>query len=551
MRERRGIEHGSGEAREGDTGPAPQMAHVRVQRQCACGATVAGPGGACGECDRKRVARKAAGPELDAEAPDVRTPDALLAGLGAGEPFGGAARDRMERSLGHDFRSIRIHADAAGANAAHALGAHGFAIGDHVGFAAGRYNPGTPGGDALLAHELAHTLQQGGGAAGPGVADEVLESDADRAAFDAMASLYGGADAAAAPTQRTAGSRLSLSRCARRTEPEHALTHDEAMVARARRMLPIVRRYIAEFHARRQMHDILLMRRRQIEDPLAAATRRPELETANLRALNRAPLRVELAEGVVRFHARFQVRFEDPAHAARLGAIRGAVQRAADTVWTSPEGESMYGRRFEMQTTVEAESGTRDPDFWLIVVRAGDLDPVTHPGCALPDPRPVVAAVTDSNCDGGVMNLPPRGMTDASLIGHEMLHLFGLVDRYLMTTAMPPPTTTPLPSGSPPRPPPTPTTSTTAMRETGGRPDPLGSERGPILAEDLAFIYDNLGIFESDEADFARRIGMDLGRAMRFEAWCEETIRLGRDASSLIRPREDFRDRMFRNAEDL
>jgi len=551
----RRVEHGAPEAtRDGarDGGVvAPARSSVRVQRACACGATTA-DGGACEAC-RQRLSRKAPTPQLGAPHSAMTEPDQLLSTLGAGEPLDGGARDRMERALGHDFRAIRVHADDTAATAARDLDAHAFALGQHVGFAAGQYAPGTLAGDALLAHELAHTVQQAGGAAGPSVADELLESDADRAALNAMGALYGGADGAAAPSQRTAGSHLSLSRCGQQPQAAgHPMTHDEAMVARARRMLPVIRSHIAEFQARRFMRDSLAMQRRQIEDPLAETEGRPAREAANIAAMNRAPLRVELTGDAVVFHVRFQVRFEDPAHADRLGTLRSAVQRAADTVWTAPQGEAMHGRRFEMQTEVEAEEGARDPAFWLIVVRSADNAPVTHPGCNLPDPRPVVAAVTEPSCDGGVMNLPPGSVGNASLIGHEIQHLFGLVDRYLLTSTMPPPSTTPRPPGSPPPPPPTPVVGTIAMRSPGeGRRDPLGSERGPILREDLAFIFENLGVFDSDEAEFARRIGMDLGRAMRLESWCVETIRLGRDASSLYRPREDFRDRMTRDAEDL
>jgi hypothetical protein len=527
--------------------PAPTRPSLRVQRACTCGARTT-DGGTCEAC-RQRVSRKAAEPGPGGEAPED-----LLRTLGAGEPLAGGARNRMERALGHDFRAIRVHADDTAATAASDLGAHAFAVGEHVGFAAGQYAPGTLAGDALLAHELAHTVQQSGGAAGPSVADEVLEHDADRAALQAVGALYAGADPVAASTQRTAGNHLSLSHCGDHPQAAAAqhLTHDEAMVEKATRLLPLVRQQIAELHARRFHRENLAMQRTQIEDPLAAATGRPALERANMAAMNRAPLRVQLTGDAVVFHVRFQVRFENPSHADRLGTLRSAVQRAADTVWTSPSGEAMQGRSFRMETEVQAEDGPRNPDFWLIVVRNDDHDPVTHPGCNLPDPRPVVAAVTDSSCDGGVMNIPPRSVGNASLIGHEMLHLFGLVDRYLMTTSMPPPSTAPRPPGSPPPPPPVPIVGTTAMRSPGeGRRDPLGSEAGPILREDLAFIYENLGVFDRDEAELARRIGRDLGQAMRLESWCVETIRLGRDANRLFRPREDFIDRMTRDAEDL
>ena len=76
--------------------------------------------------------------------------------------------------------------------------AHAFTLGQHVAFADGTYRPGTPIGDALLAHELAHVVQQSGSAPpgppdGRGSSDDpAVEQDADRAAVGAVASLHGG-----------------------------------------------------------------------------------------------------------------------------------------------------------------------------------------------------------------------------------------------------------------------------------------------------------------------------------------------------------------------
>ncbi|WP_221938229.1 DUF4157 domain-containing protein [Corallococcus sp. Z5C101001] len=79
-----------------------------------------------------------------------------------GRPLEPAARAAMEgRFGGADFSSVRVHDDARAAESALAVGAHAYAVGSDVVFAAGRYGPGTATGDRLLAHELAHTLQGG------------------------------------------------------------------------------------------------------------------------------------------------------------------------------------------------------------------------------------------------------------------------------------------------------------------------------------------------------------------------------------------------------
>jgi hypothetical protein len=73
-------------------------------------------------------------------------------------------RARMETAFSADFSGVRIHT-AAPANAiAHQVGARALTTGSHVLFGPGKYGPGTPAGDHLLAHELAHVVQQRAGA---------------------------------------------------------------------------------------------------------------------------------------------------------------------------------------------------------------------------------------------------------------------------------------------------------------------------------------------------------------------------------------------------
>ena len=62
-------------------------------------------------------------------------------------------------------------------------------VGRDIAFAAGRYAPGSATGDALLAHELAHVVQQTGGPEVARLEDPLLEADADSAALDAVLGL--------------------------------------------------------------------------------------------------------------------------------------------------------------------------------------------------------------------------------------------------------------------------------------------------------------------------------------------------------------------------
>jgi len=61
----------------------------------------------------------------------------------------------MEARFGEDFSSVRVHADERAASSARALNARAYTLGEHVILGAGE--PASPG---LLAHELAHVVQQ-------------------------------------------------------------------------------------------------------------------------------------------------------------------------------------------------------------------------------------------------------------------------------------------------------------------------------------------------------------------------------------------------------
>lgn len=82
-----------------------------------------------------------------------------LAGRATGRPLPGPVRERMEAAFGRDLGGVRIHTDGNAAQAAERLHAHAFALGADLFFAAGSYDPGTPRGDRLLAHELTHVVQ--------------------------------------------------------------------------------------------------------------------------------------------------------------------------------------------------------------------------------------------------------------------------------------------------------------------------------------------------------------------------------------------------------
>jgi len=77
-----------------------------------------------------------------------------------GSPLDSQTRLFMESRLGNDFRQVRVHKDSQAIASAQMLNAKAYTLGQNVVFGEGQYTPETLPGKRLLAHELAHTLQQ-------------------------------------------------------------------------------------------------------------------------------------------------------------------------------------------------------------------------------------------------------------------------------------------------------------------------------------------------------------------------------------------------------
>jgi hypothetical protein len=85
---------------------------------------------------------------------------ALPVRAGGLDPIAPAGRDLFQRQMGHDLGQVRVHTDSGAAHMAADLGAQAFTRGQEIYFGAARYQPDTRAGQELLAHELAHTVQQ-------------------------------------------------------------------------------------------------------------------------------------------------------------------------------------------------------------------------------------------------------------------------------------------------------------------------------------------------------------------------------------------------------
>ena len=101
----------------------------------------------------KEISRENAEATLDLES-------RINAIRGVGQPLSETEREFFEPRFGYDFSQVRLHTDSQTAETARVVNAQAYTVGWDVVFGAGQYNPGTKAGQQLLAHELAHTIQQ-------------------------------------------------------------------------------------------------------------------------------------------------------------------------------------------------------------------------------------------------------------------------------------------------------------------------------------------------------------------------------------------------------
>jgi hypothetical protein len=115
----------------------------------------------CPECEEeeKTLQAKTAPGHTPAVTPDLEAQVTAL--RGRGQPLPASVRAFFEPRFGHDFGQVRVHSDAKAAESARAVGARAYTVGRHIVFGASEYPPAWRGGNWLVAHELAHVIQQG------------------------------------------------------------------------------------------------------------------------------------------------------------------------------------------------------------------------------------------------------------------------------------------------------------------------------------------------------------------------------------------------------
>jgi hypothetical protein len=140
---------------------ADQVMHMpepQLQRACACG-------GGCPRCQTEQPgqeherlqAKRIGSSDLGRTAVPPIVHEVLAS---PGQPLDPTTRGFMEPRFARDFGDVRVHSDAPAAESASALRAVAYTVGSDVVFARDRFAPGSSAGKRLLAHELAHVVQQ-------------------------------------------------------------------------------------------------------------------------------------------------------------------------------------------------------------------------------------------------------------------------------------------------------------------------------------------------------------------------------------------------------
>lgn len=116
-----------------------------------------------GEAKNSLMRKQSAEPRAKTAAtgvPDVPPVVHAVPDSGGGQPLDRTTRTFMEPRFGHDFSQVRVHTDTRASNLARSVNALAFTVGQDVVFGREQYAPGIDGGRRLLAHELAHVVQQ-------------------------------------------------------------------------------------------------------------------------------------------------------------------------------------------------------------------------------------------------------------------------------------------------------------------------------------------------------------------------------------------------------
>ena len=177
----------SGEAVKQEALPARTSAPLTPARAVAGHVHPAGPEA---RAESVLALQRMAGNRATTQAIRSHLPSPAAVPDSAGAPLSDDLREDMERRFDGDFTDVRVHSGATAARSASALSAKAYTVGRDIVFSEGRFAPQTSAGRHLLAHELAHVVQQSRGGPPPPISGSSggLEAAANRSAARAVQS---------------------------------------------------------------------------------------------------------------------------------------------------------------------------------------------------------------------------------------------------------------------------------------------------------------------------------------------------------------------------
>ena len=208
----------------------PAISGGVLRRKCACDGT----GKNCNDCEGDKLRRKSDGELVSDHVPSIVHEVLASPGL----PLDFSTRHFMESRLGHDFSRVRVHTDARARHSARAVAASAYTVGNDIVFAPGQYQPESSVGRKLLAHELAHVMQNSAagsshGSLTVGAANAVEEHQADAIA-----------DRVEKPSRNLPQQHLGPGRNTLRRQPSGTFVCTDAEAGEVAVRAPVGRRYV-------------------------------------------------------------------------------------------------------------------------------------------------------------------------------------------------------------------------------------------------------------------------------------------------------------------
>jgi hypothetical protein len=156
------VESGAGDAAAG-LAPADGPTEREAERTAEAVAGRDRSSGEAGRATEPTVRRKPRPSRTESAKDSQGVPDEVTDVVGSpGRPLESSVQETMEEHFGEDFGGVRIHTGRRAAASAQAVDARAYTVGHNIVFGQREYAPESPAGQRLLAHELAHVVQQRG-----------------------------------------------------------------------------------------------------------------------------------------------------------------------------------------------------------------------------------------------------------------------------------------------------------------------------------------------------------------------------------------------------